>query len=92
MISVRERGEPCARCNHDAAWHGPAPEGCGIGDVVGECDCEGFAPRVQELRIRRESGDLDTLYLCGDCAESIADYARITRRRTASASCERCGA
>lgn len=46
---------------------------------------------VYEIEIRRESGDLDTLILCGDCRASINDYAMIIRSRRVAGNCERCG-
>ena len=47
--------------------------------------------RVRELKVRRENGDLDTLYLCGDCEESTSDFLKVLKRRLYDTRCERCG-
>jgi len=47
--------------------------------------------RVRALTIRRENGDRDTLYLCTDCEPSIADFAKVLKRRIYNTDCDRCG-
>ena len=46
---------------------------------------------VRELKVRRENGDVDVLYLCDDCATTTGDFLKILKRRRYDTSCDRCG-
>lgn len=45
---------------------------------------------VQELRVRREGGDTDTMHLCGPCEASTDDFLTVLGRSESSARCDRC--
>ena len=48
-------------------------------------------PAIYEVRVIRESGDPDVLYLCFPCSKSTSDYLRVVSMRGCSGRCERCG-
>lgn len=46
---------------------------------------------VSELRVKRENGDLDVVYLCNECEPTTTDFLRVMKRRRYDTSCDRCG-
>ena len=46
---------------------------------------------VLELRVTRENGDPDVIYLCSDCRASVDDFLKVTKSRRYPVHCDRCG-
>lgn len=47
--------------------------------------------QVRELRVERENGDRDVIYLCGECEPTTQDFLKVLSRRNYDTGCDRCG-
>lgn len=52
----------------------------------------GMRKVIYEVRVRRENGDEDTLYVCLSCLAGTGDFLTVIgKKRVKSSTCDRCG-